>query len=76
MYDMYKGEMMKKILTVLLSIAMIFALVGCSSSSGTSKCTICRKTATHTYQGSGYCTEHYKDAIAWSIKNVDKKRGY
>ncbi len=60
------------------SIVALFTilLVGCSSSSGTSKCTICRKTATHTYQGSGYCTEHYKDAIAWSIKNVDKKRGY
>ena len=45
-----------------------------SSSNG--KCTICGKPATERYQGSGYCTEHYKDAIIWSMDNFDKKRGY
>ena len=36
----------------------------------TSKCTICGKKATHTYQGSGYCDTHYLDAVKWSIDHT------
>ncbi len=68
--------MNKVILKGLIASNIVLLLAGCSSSSRTSKCTICGKSASHTYQGSGYCNEHYKDAIVWSIKNVDKKRGY
>lgn len=45
--------------------------VGGSGSGDTSKCTICRKPATHVFQGSGYCDEHYQDAIVWSIEHSD-----
>lgn len=41
-----------------------------SSDSSYSRCTICRDKATHTYQDSGYCDEHYEDAVKWSIDNV------
>lgn len=43
------------------------------SISSISKCTICGKAATHTFQGSGYCTKHYKDAIVWAMDNVNSK---
>ena len=36
-------------------------------------CTICGKPATHEYQGSGYCDEHYNDAVEWSINNAAGK---
>lgn len=43
---------------------------GSGGGGNTSKCTICGQPATHTFQGSGYCTEHYKDAIIWAADNV------
>lgn len=65
---------MKKWLSLILAAVMMFSMCACdsgsSSKSSTSKCTICKKTATHTFQGSGYCTEHYKDAIGWAADNV------
>lgn len=45
-----------------------------SKSSSEHKCTICRKEATTTFQNSWYCEEHYKDAITWTMDNIDKKR--
>ena len=61
---------MKKILTFFLTIVLCFALSACGGSKSTSKCTICKKTATHTFQGSGYCDAHYKDAIVWAMDHV------
>ena len=39
------------------------------SSSG-SRCDICRKPATHSFQGYGYCDEHYQDAIKWAFEHT------
>lgn len=80
---MKNGAFMKIIIVVLI-IAMgvgIYACVngGCdscsssgSSGSSSNKCTICRKPATHTFQGSGYCDEHYQDAITWAMNHPKK----
>lgn len=47
---------------------------GSSSSGGSSnRCTICNSSATNTFQGSGYCDKHYKDAINWALDNVSWK---
>lgn len=61
---------MKKALSIILTLIMCIFLCACDDSYDTSKCTICKKTATNTFQGSGYCTEHYKDAIVWAMNNV------
>lgn len=61
---------MKKFLAFSLAIVLCLALSACGGSKSTSKCTICRKTATHTFQGSGYCDAHYKDAIIWAMDHV------
>lgn len=60
---------------IALCISILCACVGGSSSSrgSTSKCTICKKTATHTFQGSGYCDKHYQDAVEWAFDNVSGK---
>lgn len=69
--------MMKKFLTivvVLLAIVFLFSMCSDgSSSSNKSKCAICGKTATHTFQGSGYCNTHYNKAVKWAINNVSGK---
>ena len=39
----------------------------------THKCTICRKAATHEFQGYYYCNEHYQDAILWAGDDVNGK---
>ncbi len=78
---MKNGAFMKIILVVLMlamGVGMYACINGgcdscsCGSSSysgggSTSKCTICRKPATHVFQGSGYCDQHYQDAVNWAI---------
>lgn len=59
---------MKRLLSLLLILVLAFLLYACDS--GTSRCTICQKTATHTFQGSGYCDKHYQDAIIWAFDHV------
>lgn len=44
-----------------------------NSSNSSSKCTICGQKATNTFQGSGYCSKHYSDAVKWAINNVAEK---
>lgn len=67
---------MKKTVTIFIAVivvlALLFSCMGSSggSSGGTGRCTICKKTATHTYQGSGYCDTHYRDAISWSLTHL------
>lgn len=63
---------MKKIIAFSLAIVLCFALSACGGSKSTSKCTICKKTATHTFQGSGYCDAHYKDAVSWATGHTKK----
>ncbi len=63
------------VVLILVAIAfVVFALKSCMggifSSEDTSKCTICGKAATHTFQGSGYCTKHYNNAVKWAFDNV------
>lgn len=59
---------------VVISIAVIFCLVtlpnmiGGSSGGG---CVICGKSASHTFQGSSYCSQHYNNAVKWAIDNSD-----
>ena len=36
---------------------------------GSGKCNICGKSATHTFQGYGYCNKHYDGAVKWAIDN-------
>ena len=65
---------MKRIVAFILVIALRMALCACGggSSSG-NKCTICKKTATHTFQGSKYCDSCYEDAVKWAFNNVAGK---
>ena len=59
---------MKKIISLLLAFTMLCSMAMFTSCGGSSKgCTICGKEASHTFQGSKYCTSHYKDAIVWSM---------
>lgn len=59
---------------LLLVLVVIYAVQISENSTGsTNKCTICGKAATYTFQGSGYCTKHYKDAIVWAMDNVNSK---
>ena len=44
-----------------------------NNSSSKSRCTICGKAATNTFQNSGYCSQHYRDAIIWAMDNVSGK---
>lgn len=71
----------KKFIAVLAGIVLVISIIvsacssdGSSSSGGSSsRCTICNKSATNTFQGSGYCDKHYKDAINWALDNVSDK---
>ena len=59
-------------LIVCFACTIIFSPGGCSG--GGNRCCICNKPATETFQGSRYCTEHYKDAIIWSMnKSIEKE---
>lgn len=58
---------MKKIAVLTIAIIIILSMTACGGGSSRSKCTICGKAATHTFQGSGYCNTHYSDAIAWAM---------
>lgn len=42
------------------------------SSTPTGKCCICKKTASHTFQGSNYCDSCYNDAVKWAIDHPKK----
>ena len=74
-------ELTKIGIIFVVALMLFFALIdGCGGGSGgsgsggsTNKCTICGKAATNTFQGSGYCTKHYKDAIVWAMDNVNSK---
>lgn len=61
---------MKKGFILIMAILLSFSLYGCGGGRGTSKCTICGKSATHTFQGSGYCNTHYADAVAWAAGHI------
>lgn len=68
-----------KLIPVLVIIAIAVAILiginafGNSSNGGnTDTCTICGKRATHTFQGSGYCDNHYEDAINWALTHPKK----
>lgn len=70
-------EINKKIFKVTRIITIICALITIISmltflpkSSSGSRCDICRKPATHTFQGYGYCDEHYQDAIKWAFEHT------
>jgi hypothetical protein len=70
------GGKIAVMIAVILCIVLCFASCGGSSSSSsksgsTRTCTICGKTATHTFQGSGYCTKHYNDAVNWAMDHVN-----
>ena len=64
---------MRRVIALLLVIALCLGLCACGGGSSGNKCTICKKTATHKFQGSGYCDSHYNDAVKWAIDNVSKK---
>lgn len=71
-----RGEILKKTLIVsiiIVILVLIFACSDSSSSSSNSKCTICGKNATHTFQGYGYCNKHYQNAVKWAIDNVAER---
>ena len=64
------------VIAVIIGLLMVLPqlLNGSSGNSGSSnRCTICGKAATNTFQGSRYCTQHYKDAIIWAMDNVSRK---
>lgn len=59
-------------IAVLSSIILCIILIFISSlnSSPGNRCDICREPATHTFQGYGYCDEHYQDAIKWAFEHT------
>lgn len=61
---------MKKIAVLAVAIIIILSMAACGGGSSRNKCTICGKTATHTFQGSGYCSTHYSDAVAWAMNHT------
>lgn len=64
---------MRKGLFLILALVMCLSLCACGGSTKTGKCTICGKSATHTFQGYGYCDKHYSNAVRWAIDNVSGK---
>lgn len=56
---------------VVITAVFVVLLISCSIDRprDINECTICGKTATHTFQGSGYCNKHYDNAIKWAIDN-------
>ena len=68
----------KSIIAILVILGLLMVLPelingSSNNSSSSNRCTICGKTATNTFQGSRYCTQHYKDAIIWAMDNVSRK---
>ena len=61
---------MKKMIVFFLAVVLCFGLSACGGSKSTNRCTICGKTATHAFQGSGYCDTHYKDAVSWAMDHT------
>lgn len=62
---------MKKIIALCGILIVLFSLSACGGGGG--GCTICGKAATHTFQGSSYCSQHYNNAVSWAIDNVAGK---
>lgn len=66
--------MKKFALIIVAAYILLFIIVGTLSGSGGGKnssgCTICGKSASHTFQGSRYCDTHYNNAVKWAIDNV------
>lgn len=65
-------DIRKIIIMAIMMAVIVLTCVGCGSSGsgGTSKCTICGKSASHTFQGSGYCDKHYNDAVNWAMDHT------
>jgi hypothetical protein len=65
------------VIAIVIGLLMVVPelLSGATSgnSSSKSRCTICGKAATNTFQNSGYCSQHYRDAIIWAMDNVSGK---
>lgn len=65
--------MMFIIIIFLLILSMFIGSIGGGNNKnryGSGRCTICGKSATQTFQGSGYCDKHYKDAVSWAFDHV------
>ena len=63
------------ILAIVMCLSLCLSLCACGGSSGGSgnKCYICKKPATHTFQGTKYCDSCYEDAVKWAFDNVAGK---
>ncbi|MBE7036011.1 MAG: hypothetical protein E7403_01805 [Ruminococcaceae bacterium] len=78
--ELAADKWLKKFYTAMLILLIVCVAVSLGTSLGTSlikkgdesKCTICDKPASHSFQGSGYCGEHYNDAVRWAIDNVSE----
>lgn len=60
---------MKKLIILLLALTMCLSLAACGGGHRNG-CTICGKTASHTFQGSKYCSTHYINAVKWAFEHV------
>lgn len=54
-----------------LIFVCLFSIAFLNGSSG-NRCDICNKPATHSFQGYGYCDEHYQQAVIWAFDNVNE----
>ncbi len=63
-----------KIISITCALILIISmLVFLPKGSSRNRCDICRKPATHTFQGHGYCSEHYQDALNWAFEHTKEK---
>ena len=70
-----KNKLIPVLVIIAIAVAILIGINGFGNSSyggNTDTCTICGKSATHTFQGSGYCDNHYKDAINWALTHPKK----
>ncbi|MBQ6892815.1 MAG: hypothetical protein IJN48_01295 [Clostridia bacterium] len=70
---------LKKFYTTLIIVFVVgtvvsvgFALIIAEKEPDASKCIICGESASHSFQESSYCGEHYRDAIIWAFDNVSE----
>ena len=70
-----KNKLIPVLVIIAIAVAILIGINGFGNSSyggNTDTCTICGKRATHTFQGSGYCDNHYEDAINWALTHPKK----
>lgn len=70
-----KNKLIPVLVIIAIAVAILIGINGFGNSSyrgNTDTCTICGKIATHTFQGSGYCDNHYEDAINWALTHPKK----